>query len=101
MKRILSIITVLMLTLTAAAQTLNVKVGNVTYQFPASQTGEMTYADGTTLTIMGKTFTLSDISSMTVDNSEVIDNQVSIAYNGTPAQIKKEVVISLKQNMEI
>jgi hypothetical protein len=87
MKRILSIITVLMLTLTAAAQTLNVKVGNVTYQFPASQTGEMTYADGTTLTIMGKIFTLSDISSMTVDNTEVIDNQVSIAYNGTSATV--------------
>ena len=87
MKRTFSIITVLMLTLTAAAQTLNVKMGNVTYQFPASQTGEMTYADGTTLTIMGKTFTLSDISSMTVDNTKVTDNLVNIAYSGTSATV--------------
>ena len=54
-----------------SAQTLNVKVGNVTYQFPAAQTGDMTYNDGTSLTIMGKTFTLSDIDAMTVDDSEV------------------------------
>ena len=69
------------------AQTLNIKVGSVTYQFPASQTGEMTYADGTTLTIMGKVFTLADIDAMTVDNSEVKDNTVNVDYNGTTANI--------------
>ena len=31
-----------MLTIAATGQTLNVKVGNVTYQFPANQTGEPT-----------------------------------------------------------
>ena len=67
MKKLSTILAALVLTIAAGAQTLNVKVGSVTYQFPASQTGEMTYANGTTLTIMGKTFTLSDISSMTVD----------------------------------
>ena len=64
MKRLLYTITALMLTIAASAQTLNVKVGSVVYQFPASQAGDMTYSDGTTLTIMGKAFTLSDISSM-------------------------------------
>ena len=73
--------------LTLSAQTLNVKVGNVTYQFPASQAGDMTYADGQTLTIMGKTFSLADISAMTVDNSKVTDNLVEIAYNGTSATV--------------
>ena len=73
--------------LMSSAQTLNVKVGNVTYQFPASQTGDMTYADGQTLTIMGKTFSLSDISAMTVDNTKVTDNLVEIAYNGTSATV--------------
>ena len=34
------------------AQTLNVQVGQVKYQFPAEQAGEMTYAEGTTLDIM-------------------------------------------------
>ena len=73
--------------LTSSAQTLNVKIGNVTYQFPASQTGDMTYADGQTLTIMGKTFSLSDISAMTVDDKKVTDNLVEIAYNGTSATV--------------
>ena len=76
-----------MLTIAATGQTLNVKVGNVTYQFPANQTGEMTYANGETLTIMGKTFTLADISSMTVDNSEVTDNQVAVSYDGSSATV--------------
>ena len=78
MKKLYSLLTALVLTIAAGAQTLNVTLGNVTYQFPASQTGEMTYADGQTLTIMGKTFTLSDITSMTVDNSEVKANQVAV-----------------------
>ena len=81
MKKVYALLTALMLTIAAGAQTLNIQVGNVTYQFPASQTGEMTYADGTTLTIMGKTFTLSDVSSMAVDNTSVTDNLVSIVYS--------------------
>ena len=77
----------LVLTIAASGQTLNVKVGNVTYQFPASETGDMTYNDGTTLTIMGKTFTLADIDAMTVDNAEVKANQVAVSYDGTSATV--------------
>ena len=69
------------------AQTLNIRVGSVTYQFPAAQTGEMTYNDGQTLTVMGKTFTLSEIDEMTIDGSEVKDNAVTVAYNGTAASV--------------
>ena len=77
----------LVLTMAAVAQTLNVKVGSVTYQFPASQTGEMTYQDGTTLTIMGKTFTLADIDAMTVDDSEVVDGTIVVNYDGGSASV--------------
>jgi len=70
------------------AQTLNIRVGSVTYQFPAAQTGEMTYNDGQTLTVMGKTFTLSEIDEMTIDGSEVKDNAVTVAYNGTAASVR-------------
>ena len=42
-----------MLTIAVGAQTLNVQVGSVTYQFPASQTGEMTYTDGNSYTYAG------------------------------------------------
>ena len=87
MKKLYFLLTALVLTIAVGAQTLNVTTGSVTYQFPASQTGEMTYADGQTLTIMGKTFTLSDITSMMVDNSEVKANQVAVNYNGTSATV--------------
>ena len=87
MKKIYFLLMALVLTIAAGAQTLNVKTSSVTYQFPASQTGEMTYADGQTLTIMGKTFTLSDVDAMTVDNSVVKANQVTVNYDGTSANI--------------
>lgn len=87
MKKVYVFLMALMLTIAATAQTLNVKVGSVVYQFPASQAGDMTYSDGTTLTIMGKAFTLSDISSMTIDNTEVTDNSIGVAYDGLSALV--------------
>ena len=69
------------------AQTLNVQVGQVKYQFPANQAGEMNYAEGTTLTIMNKVFTLADVATMYVDESVVKDNTVAVAYNGQTAAI--------------
>lgn len=87
MKKVGLMITALLLTIVAGAQTLNVQVGDVTYQFPASQTGDMTYSNGTTLTIMGKEFAISDITGMVVDKSEVTDNQVTVSYNGTTAKV--------------
>lgn len=87
MKRTYLSLIALVLTIAAWGQTLNVQVGNVVYQFPASQTGEMTYTDGTTLTIMNKVFTLSDISSMTVDDTNVTDGTVGVTYNGSSATV--------------
>ena len=69
------------------AQTLNVQVGQVNYQFPANQAGEMNYAEGTTLTIMNKVFTLADVATMYVDESVVKDNTVAVVYNGQTAAI--------------
>lgn len=71
----------------AEAQTLNVYQGNTVYAFPAAQAGNMTYSQGKTLTIMGKTFALSDITRMTVDNTDVTDGTVSIAYDGDVATV--------------
>ncbi len=67
------------------AQTLNVVTGNITYAFPAAQTGTMTYQDGETLTVMGKTFSVADITRMYVDNSTVSDNSVSVNYSSSSA----------------
>jgi len=87
MKKIFSLLTALLITTVATSQTLNVNVGNVTYLFPASQTGDMFYTNGTTLTIMNKTFILSDITNMVVNDTEVTDNLVQIVYNNTSATV--------------
>ena len=81
MKKTLLWIAAMLTTVAATAQTLNIQVGNVTYQFPASQTGDMTYTNGTYLTVMGKTFPLSSITSMTTDETAVTDNQVTVTYS--------------------
>lgn len=70
------------------AQTLNVVVGEVTYQIPAAQAGDMVYADGTSLTILNKRFALSDITKMYIDESAVTDNAVSVTWSGTTADVK-------------
>lgn len=86
MRKLFTIIATMMF-IVAQAQTLNVVVGNVTYKIPASQAGDMTYSNGTSLVILNKTFTLSDITQMYVDDSEVTDNSVTVAYNGTTASV--------------
>jgi len=87
MKKVIPLIISLLLAIAVQAQTLNVVVGSVTYQFPAEQAGEMTYADGTTLTILNKAFTLSDITKMYIDDTTVTDNQVGVVYSGTSAAV--------------
>ncbi len=84
-----SLLTICLLwgTFCGGAQTLNIQVGNVTYQFPASEAGTMYYAEGTTLTVMGKAFTLSEVDAMYVDETEVTDNLVQITYSSSSATI--------------
>lgn len=73
--------------LSLTAQTLNVQVGNVTYQFPAAQAGQMPYENGSNLTVMGKVFALSEIDQMYVDETAVTDGSVKIVYSGSSAAI--------------
>lgn len=72
----------------ATAQTLNVVVGEVTYQVPAAEAGDMPYSGGSAVTILGKTFATADIDRMYVDNTTVTDNTVSVAWNGTTADVR-------------
>ena len=87
MKKIYALLTALVLTIAATGQTLNVRVGSVIYQFPAAQTGDMTYSDGTSVTIMGKVFTLSDIDAMTVDDTNVTDGAIGVTFDGASATV--------------
>ena len=88
MKKIIAILFIIHCSLfVSVAQTLNVRVGSVTYLFPAAQTGEMTYDDGKTLSIMGKTFMLADIDAMAIDDTSVKDNTVNVDYDGGIASV--------------
>lgn len=87
MKRYTSLLTIICLALNLSAQTLNILTGNVTYQFPAEQAGEIIYTDATTLTAKGKVFNISDIDRMYVDNTAVTDNSVDVTFNGSSASV--------------
>lgn len=87
MKRFLILLAAVLTLGMASAQTLNVQVGNVIYRVPAYQAEVMNFADGATLTILGKTFPISDIEQLYVDNTTVTDNVVDVTYNGTTASV--------------
>lgn len=87
MKKIATLLAAVLVTMTAAAQTLSIQTGQVTWLFPANQAGEMTWTDGETLTVMGKSFNVGDITAMTVDQTQVTDGTVGVSYDGTTANV--------------
>ena len=70
------------------AQTLNVNIGDVTYAIPASQAGEMLYENGTTLTIGNKTYSLNEITNITVDEQAVEANTIDVNYSDAGAKVR-------------
>ena len=70
------------------AQTLNVNIGDVTYAIPASQAGEMLYENGTTLTIGNKTYSLNEITNITVDEQAVEANTIDVNYSEAGAKVR-------------
>ena len=71
-------------TLALQAQGLLVQMGNVTYAYPYDETTTMDF-DGTTLTINGFDFDVTQIDQI-VGTSETIEpQQVTVAYNSTSA----------------
>ena len=73
--------------LTAQAQTLNVNVGNITFAHSAANAGDMAFTGGTQLTIEGRTYNVSDVSKIEVNDNTVADNTVSVVYSGTSANV--------------
>ncbi|MBO5864648.1 MAG: carbohydrate-binding domain-containing protein [Bacteroidaceae bacterium] len=63
-------------------------MGNVVYRFPASRAGDMEFVDGNLLVVMGKSFALADVDSMSVNEGSVQDNNVVISYNGGSAMVE-------------
>ena len=94
MKRICFIIIACLAVVAMKAQTVNVKVGQVTYVHRVTNVGEMPFAAGSTLTIEGKVYSVDKSSSATdfideiaVGDADVEDNTVSISYNGSTASV--------------
>ena len=69
------------------AQILTVQQGQVKYLFPAENTGQMPYDNGSTLTVMNKVFTLDNTTTMYVEESAIADNTVQVVYSDTEAQV--------------
>jgi hypothetical protein len=80
-------IAVMLTSIGTTAQTLKVQQGSVTYAF-AANSDEMTYTDnGQTLTIQGKSFSVTDITGISIDDTEVSDSVVTVVYDGTSASV--------------
>lgn len=75
------------LSLSANAQSLDIKIGDVTYRYAAENTGTMKYSDGTTLTVGDKTYKISEINEITVTDETIDDGYVYIDYSGTKAAV--------------
>ena len=73
--------------ISVGAQTLKVNIGDVTYAFPAQQTGDMLFESDNLLNICGKSFAISEISNMTVDQSSVTDNFIDVVYADNSAKV--------------
>ena len=86
-KTLLSAILMAVAVVPSMAQTMRVNMGNITYAHSAAQAGHMPFASATTLTIQGKSYNIADITSITIDNTPVADNTVSVAFNGSSAQV--------------
>lgn len=88
MKRTLLLTLLSAVGMTVAAQTINVHTGRITVAVPAEQAGDMTYTDGTSLTIMGHTYNLADIDSITVNSTPVEATTVSVTYAADGAKVR-------------
>lgn len=87
MKKALLFSAALMIAAAASAQTMRINQGDVTYAISASQAGEMPFTDATSITVCGRTFNLSELTNITIDDSSVADNTVDVTYNGSSAKV--------------
>lgn len=87
MKRIALTLVLCASTLCAAAQTLLIHQGQVSVAVPAADAGTMTYTNGTTLTVAGTDYAISDIDSITVSSETVEAATVAVSYSDQTASV--------------
>lgn len=87
MKKFLLFATVACCAAAAEAQTLNIYQGPVCVRVAAADAGDMTYDNGTTLTVAGRVFDIADIDSVVVNAQPVAAGQVQVAYTDGAARV--------------
>ncbi len=87
MKKIMTLLTLISVTIALQAQTLNIYTGQVCTAVPASANKIPYSNNGSTITIAGKTFDVAEIDSMVINNTTISSNSVSVHYNGATAQV--------------
>lgn len=91
-KRLLTIFSAVVATMAiiaATVQTLNVRLGEVIFQYATDQVGRMNLSEsGTVATILNKVFNLNEVDEMYLDETPVTDNMVYVDYDGTTAQVR-------------
>lgn len=83
-KNFLTLLAFALTVMPVAAQTFNVKVGGVSYLFPAGNVGNMTYENGSKLTVMDRVFVLDEIRNMAVNPASADESTVQVSYSQEP-----------------
>ena len=69
------------------SQTMWVCIGNVKAAFTTSQLGEMPLSDGTSLSVLGCDYNVTEVDSIVIDGNLVDDNTVTVTYDGDKANV--------------
>ena len=81
MKKLFLLLITMCCALAVEAQTLNIYQGSVCVGVSAADAADMTYDNGTTLTVAGRTYTIADIDSIVVNSRPVTAGQVEVSYS--------------------
>ena len=87
MKKIFLLLITMCCALAVEAQTLNIYQGSVCVGVSAADAADMTYDNGTTLTVAGRTYTIADIDSIVVNSRPVTEGQVEVSYSNGGARV--------------
>lgn len=87
MKKLFLLLITMCCALAVEAQTLNIYQGSVCVGVSAADAADMTYDNGTMLTVAGRTYTIADIDSIVVNSRPVTAGQVEVSYSNGGARV--------------
>ncbi|MGM9634064.1 MAG: carbohydrate-binding domain-containing protein [Alloprevotella sp.] len=86
----------------AQAQTMKIHMSNLTVAVPAAEAGEMTFADGQTLSIAGVDYAIEDIDSITISPETLTPRSVELVWseNDVFVTVTADIVEKLEGEIE-